>query len=99
MGSSDKSIHTGRARLGRGIWFMGYHPLYAIVSGVFRMHERPYVIGGLTIIANYLYAAARNEPRYDDQDFIKELQRWQLDRLRRLPRRVFGAAGGEPSQS
>jgi glycosyltransferase involved in cell wall biosynthesis len=84
MGSSDKSVFTGRVRLGRGIWFMGYHPLYAIASGIFRTHERPYVIGGLIIIASYFWAAIRREPRFDDKDFIRELQRWQLAKLRGL---------------
>lgn len=81
MGSSDSSVHKGRVRLGRGIWFMGYHPLYAIASGVFRMHERPYVIGGLIIIASYLYAAIKREPQFEDREFIRELRRWQLGRL------------------
>ena len=89
MGSSDKSVFTGRIRLGRGIWFMGYHPLYAIASGIFRTHERPYVIGGLIIIASYFWAAIRREPRFEDREFIRELQRWQLAKLRDLPRKAI----------
>ena len=91
MGSSDRSVYTGRARLGHGIWFMGYHPLYAIASGLFRMHERPYVIGGLIIVAAYLYAALRGEPQYEDQNFIRDLRSWQLAKMRQLPSRMFGA--------
>jgi len=87
MGSSDKSVFTGRVRLGRGIWFMGYHPLYAIASGLFRTHERPYVIGGLIIIASYFYAAIKREPRFEDREFIQDLRRWQLATLRNLPRK------------
>ena len=82
-------------RLGRGIWFMGYHPLYAIASGVFRMHERPYVIGGLIIIASYLYAAIRRDPQFEDKEFVRELRRWQLEKLRRLPKRLLGAEAAE----
>jgi glycosyltransferase involved in cell wall biosynthesis len=93
MGSSDVNVFKGRMRLGRGIWFMGYHPLYAIASGVFRMHEHPYVIGGLIIIASYFYAAICREPRLDDPAFIAELQRWQLNQLRNLPRRFFQKLG------
>ncbi len=89
MGSSDQNVLKGRARLGRGTWFMGYHPIYAIASGLFRMREKPFVIGGLIIIGGYFYAAIRREPRFDDQAFIRELQRWQLERLRRLPLRVL----------
>jgi len=81
MGSSDSNVYKGRVRLGRGIWFMGYHPLYAIASGIFRMHERPYVIGGLIIIGSYFYAAIRREPQFEDREFIRELRRWQLRKL------------------
>ncbi|MGH8168811.1 MAG: glycosyltransferase [Woeseiaceae bacterium] len=88
MGSSDSNVFKGRVRLGRGIWFMGYHPLYAVASGFFRMHERPYVVGGLIIILSYVYAAIRREPRFDDRQFIRELQRWQLSQLRKLPGRL-----------
>lgn len=95
MGSSDKSVYHGRVRLGKGIWFMGYHPLYAIASGLFRMHEKPYVIGGLIIIASYFWALLKREPRFDDLEFRQELQRWQLERLRGLPgqalRKLTGA--------
>jgi len=87
MGSSDSNVFKGRVRLGRGIWFMGYHPLYAIASGLFRMHEKPYVIGGLIIIGSYFYAAIRREPRFDDPGFIRELQAWQLHQLWMLPAR------------
>jgi glycosyltransferase involved in cell wall biosynthesis len=89
MGSSDQNVFRGRARLGRGIWFMGYHPLYAIAAGLFRMRESPFVIGGLIIVASYFYAALRSEPRFDDPAFIRDLQRWQLDRLRNLPSRLL----------
>jgi poly-beta-1,6-N-acetyl-D-glucosamine synthase len=81
MGSSDSSVYKGRVRLGRGIWFMGYHPLYAIASGVFRMQERPYMIGGLIIIASYFYAAIRREPQFEDREFIRDLRRWQLGKV------------------
>src|SRR4029079_14410719 len=73
MGSSDANVFRGRVRLGRGIWFMGYHPLYAIASGFFRMHERPYVVGGLIMIGSYFYSALRNDPQFDDRTFIHDL--------------------------
>ena len=92
MGSSDTNVYKGRVRLGRGIWFMGYHPLYAIASGIFRMHERPYLIGGLIIIGSYFYAAIRREPQFEDREFIRELRRWQL-------RKLLGQGAGSPRSS
>ncbi|MFZ3003005.1 MAG: glycosyltransferase family A protein [Undibacterium umbellatum] len=84
MGSSDKNVYRGRLRWGRGIWFMGYHPLYALASGVFRMREKPFVIGGLLIIAGYLGAAIKRAPRYDNMEFRKHLHRWQLGQIKKL---------------
>lgn len=97
MGSSDKNVYKGRVRLGKGIWFMGYHPLYATASGLFRMHERPRIIGGLIIIGAYFWAALKREPRFDDPAFREALQAWQVQQLRALPgrflRRLSGRGG------
>lgn len=84
MGSSDRSIYIGRLRWGRGNWFMGYHPLYAIASGVYRMREKPYIIGGLLMIAGYFWNAIKRSPRYDDLEFRRNLRQWQMRRLRSL---------------
>lgn len=84
MGSSDRNVLKGRLRWGRGLWFMGYHPLYTLASGVFRMREKPRIIGGLLIIAGYVAAALRGLPRYDNLEFRQYLQSWQLGRLREM---------------
>jgi cellulose synthase/poly-beta-1,6-N-acetylglucosamine synthase-like glycosyltransferase len=86
MGSSDRSVYRGRLRWGRGQWFMGSWFPYVLASGVFRMRERPYGIGGLLLVAGYLQAALRGEPRYEDPAFRQELRRWQRSRLGRLLR-------------
>jgi poly-beta-1,6-N-acetyl-D-glucosamine synthase len=83
MGSSDGNVLRGRLRLGRGQWFMGTHPIYLVGSALFRMLERPYVVGGILIVCGYLRAMLWRLPRYEDQRFRSELRRWQLGRLRR----------------
>lgn len=87
MGSSDRSVRSGRLRWGRGQWFMGSSLPYIVASGLFRMHERPYLIGGLLIIAGYVDAALRREARYADLEFRRDLRRWQR-------RRLLGLLGG-----
>jgi biofilm PGA synthesis N-glycosyltransferase PgaC len=86
MGSTDRSVYRGRLRWGAGQWFMGSAFPYVIASGLFRMRERPYVVGGLLIVAGYLLAALRGEPRYQDDAFRRELHRWQRARLGLLAR-------------
>jgi glycosyltransferase involved in cell wall biosynthesis len=81
MGSSHKSVIHGRLRWGYGNYFMGSHPLYVIASGVYRMAERPFIIGGICIILGYLLAFLRQSPQYNDPAFREHLHTWQLRRL------------------
>lgn len=82
MGSSFKSIFHGRLRWGRGQYFMGTHPLYATAIAGYRALERPWIAGGLLILAGYFAAHLRGQARYDDLDFRRHLRHWQLARLR-----------------
>lgn len=81
MGSSDRSVYRGRLRWGAGQWFMGSSLAYVLASGLFRMRERPFVVGGLLIVAGYLAAALRRDPRYEDPAFRRDLRRWQRGRI------------------
>ena len=81
MGSSDKTVLHGRLRWGRGQYFMGTHPLYALGIGTYRMFERPFVVGGACILLGYLSALIRRIHRYDDLEFRKYLRTWQLAKL------------------
>jgi biofilm PGA synthesis N-glycosyltransferase PgaC len=86
MGSSDRSIYRGRLRWGKGQYFMGSAFIYVLASGVFRMHEKPYVFGGLLIVFGYLKAAFLRDPRYAGPEFRQDLRRWQYRRLGKLLR-------------
>ena len=93
MGSSHKSVYHGRRRWGRGQYFMGTHPLYLLGITGYRMVERPWILGGLNILAGYAGAWLKREPRYTnaDPDFRSYLHAWQLQELRR---RFLGRAAG-----
>ncbi len=82
MGSSFRSIYHGRLRWGFGQYFMGTHPLYALAISVYRMFERPWMIGGLCILLGYLLGYVQGMNRYNDLEFRRYLRRWQLARLR-----------------
>jgi glycosyltransferase involved in cell wall biosynthesis len=83
MGSSHKSVLHGRVRWGRGQYFMGTHPLYALGITAYRLFEPPLILGGLCIGAGYVWGFLRRDKRYDDIEFRRHLHRWQLARLRR----------------
>lgn len=81
MGSSFRSVYHGRLRWGYGQYFMGTHPLYAMAIAAYRMAERPWVIGGLLILAGYLRGYLLRLRRYEDLEFRRHLRRWQMARL------------------
>ena len=81
MGSSFRSIFHGRLRWGRGQYYMGTHPLYALAIAGYRALERPWIAGGLLILIGYLTGYVRRRNRYDDPEFRRHLRRWQLARL------------------
>jgi len=45
------------------------------------MREKPFVVGGILIIAGYLGAALRGDPRFGDAVFREGLHTWQRKRL------------------
>lgn len=81
MGSSEKGIIEGRLRWGKGQYFMGTHPLYIFAIGLYRMWEKPYVIGGILIVVGYFKAMLDKMPRYEDPEFRRSLHAWQMARL------------------
>ncbi|MBU1424373.1 MAG: glycosyltransferase family 2 protein [Gammaproteobacteria bacterium] len=81
MGSSQQSIYTGRMRHGYGQYFMGTGLLYMLASAVYRIPEKPYVLGGLAILWGWLRSAIQRKPRYNDLEFRKFLRNYQLRSL------------------
>ena len=81
MGTSHKGIWTGRARHGFGQYFMGTSLAYITASAVYRMLERPYVIGSLAIWWGFVWSMIRRVRRYEDAQFRVFLRRYQWDCL------------------
>lgn len=77
MGSSQQSIYTGRMRHGYGQYFMGTGFVYMLASAIYRMPEKPYVLGGLAILWGWLRSLLQSRPRYDDLEFRKFLRSYQ----------------------
>jgi glycosyltransferase involved in cell wall biosynthesis len=81
MGSSQKSIWTGRVRWGFGQYFMGTAPIYLAASAVYRMPRHPIFVGGLAMLWGYLKSAAKGAARYDDPEFRRFLREYQAQCL------------------
>jgi glycosyltransferase involved in cell wall biosynthesis len=77
MGSSQQGIYTGRMRHGYGQYFMGTGLLFMTASAIYRINEKPYVLGSLAILWGWIKSAFQGKPRYGDAEFRKFLRRYQ----------------------
>ena len=83
MGSSQTSIWTGKRRHGYGQYFMGSDFLYYCATCVFRMTERPYVLGGLAMLQGYLQSWIRGDRQLDDAELVAFIRDYQRRALRK----------------
>lgn len=93
MGSSQDSIYFGRMRHGYGQYFMGTGPVFMFASALFRLNQKPYVLGSLAMMWGWLKAALQRKPRYEDMAFRRFLRRYQWRALLLGKRRALTMTG------
>lgn len=77
MGSSHKSLLTGRGRHGQGQYFMGTGIVFMVASAIFRLPKTPAIMGSIAMLKGYFAAALRGDKRYGDSEFRKFLRNYQ----------------------
>ena len=81
MGSSQQSVYTGRMRHGYGQYFMGTGFLFMAASALYRITEKPYMLGSLAMLWGWIKSALQRKSRYEDLEFRKFLRRYQMRAL------------------
>jgi glycosyltransferase involved in cell wall biosynthesis len=89
MQASSSGVIQGRVIWGRCAYAIGSHPLFAIARGIYRMAQRPWVLGGLAFIWGFFISYFHpGIQRLTDPELIRYLRWEQLYRLthgNRLP--------------
>ena len=70
---------------------VGFHPLYLLARTVYRVKDRPYLLGSLAELAGFAVGKASNRRPSLDREVVRFLRREQLTKLRRL---VFARSSG-----
>lgn len=81
MGSSQQNIYVGRMRHGFGQYFMGTGFWFMLASSIYRMTEKPYVLGGMAMLWGWIKSALKREPRIEDEAFRNFLSEYQWNSL------------------
>ena len=59
LGTGNNKPLMVRFHYGTKAYYVGGHPLWEVIRGVFQMREKPRVLGGLYFLAGYAWASVR----------------------------------------
>ena len=77
---------------GEGAYYMGYRTDFLALRAAYRMvASYPPVLGGLTILAAFLWCQLRRSPRFEELPARALLREEQRNRIGALPRRAHSA--------
>lgn len=86
MGATETNILRARFDYGKKDYFLGNHPLWEGFRILFQLTTRPYVIGGVLLMAGYLYGVIARIDRPLSPELMRFHRNEQLRRLRGLLR-------------
>src|SRR5262249_42866584 len=84
MGQTDSNVWRARFDYGRKDYFLGNHPLWEVFRVGYQMLKWPYVVGGLTLAAGYIYSVVARIERPVAPELLRLHRREQLERLKGL---------------
>lgn len=84
MGSAQRGVIAARIKLGAKDYALGHHPAWELLRACYQMSRRPYLVGGLALLAGFLWALIRRVERPVSHEFVEFARREQMGRLRTL---------------
>ena len=84
MGTAQRSKLAADFHLGRNDYYLGGHFVWQVFRSVFNMKEKPYILGGLALLAGYLHGFITRVERPVSKELIKFHQGEQLARLKKV---------------
>jgi glycosyltransferase involved in cell wall biosynthesis len=86
MGTAGTSELGSRFHYGKKDYFLGGHPLWQLFRSAFQMTKKPYVVGGLALLAGYLWCWIGGHQRAVSPELMTFHRAEQMTRLKRLLR-------------
>lgn len=82
MGTASVGKLRANLSLGKQDYYLGGHPLWQLFRGCYQMGRRPYLLGGVFLLAGYASAWMKRAPRPVSAELVRFHQREQMQRLR-----------------
>jgi glycosyltransferase involved in cell wall biosynthesis len=93
MGTASAGKLKANFLLGKQDYYLGGHPVWQLFRGFYQMRRRPYVVGGIYVIAGYCWAWMTRFKRPVSPELIEFHQHEQMQRLRQGLFRLMRIAG------
>lgn len=84
MGSEGRGVLESKFRVGAQDYALGGHPLWELFRTAYQITKRPYVIGGLAILAGYAYSWIRRSKRPISNEMVGFRRTEQMERLKKF---------------
>ena len=96
MNGAEMRGFSERLHRGKMDYLLGSHPAWEIFRSVYQMRYKPYLVGGVLIFAAYFWRLLTGVERTMPADLMAFRRRDQMERLRRVFRRLlsFGRDSG-----
>lgn len=65
-------------------YYMGYNPIYLILSCINNFSTKPYLLFGFALFAGYIYSYLTNSEQLDDKNLINFIKKFQSQRIKLL---------------
>ena len=89
VGSAESSALAARFRDGSLDYALGGHPVWELFRTAYQLTKRPFVVGGLTLLAGYVWAGVRRMERPVSRELVDFRRREQMRRLGKFLKERF----------
>lgn len=92
MGTAQHGVLAARFKYGVKDYLFANHPVWEVSRAFYQMFKRPLMIGGMAMLAGYIWAALRRTGRPVSREMAEFIRREQMRRLKKFLLR------GQPKQ-
>jgi glycosyltransferase involved in cell wall biosynthesis len=84
IGTAQHGTLMAKFKVGAKDYALGSHWIWELSRTIYQLRKRPYVLGGMALLAGYMWSMARRVPRPVSSELIQFRHREQMQRLRNL---------------
>ena len=89
LGTAERSAVGAAYEYGRRAYTLGSSPIWQSIRCLYRMKQKPYIVGGVALFVGYFWASLRRLKRPVNREMIRFYRREQMHRLGAILRAVL----------